>query len=171
MMKNKLFKMLLVVGLFAFVFTLFVIFNNVFVFAEEIENTANSGDAVDAANTLFNYIKTLNMDDIRAWVVGLFVKLGIDTTLIISCIIYIVRAKVKEAKQSAFYNELITKLDANNAKKIEEIAQSFDAKLEQLNNNFASTLKKQNVEKREEAKATVEKARAALSDIKMNLDE
>ena len=171
-MKNKLFKMFLIMGIFALVLALFFNASNLLVFAAESEEIANEAvENVEVTNTLFNWLQSLNMDDIRSWVAAIFVKLGIDTTLIISCVIYIVRAKIKEAKQTAFYNELLSKLDEKNAKKVEEIAQSFDAKLEKLNNDFSNILKKQNAEKREEAKATVDQARAALSDIKITLDE
>ena len=163
--------MLIAFSVMAVVLAFFFVFNTCVVFAAEAEETANTGDVVEATNTLFNWFKTINMDDIRAWFTGLLIKFGVDTTLIISALIYIVRSKVKEAKQTAFYKELIAKLDAENAAKIEEIMNNFDSKLEALNNNFIATIKKQNAEKREEAKANVDQAKAALDEIKIKLDE
>lgn len=166
-MKKNLIKLLVFMGVFGALFAFLFLFNTTLVFAEEVESETTT----EATNTLIEWIKNLSMDDIRAWLIAICSKLGIDTMLIVSTVIYVVRTKAKEARDSKFYKDLMAKMDEEYRKHIEDLMNQMDQKLESVNENVVGTIKKQNAEKREEAKATVDQAKAALSEIKISLDE
>ena len=165
-MKKNLIKLLVFMGVFGALFVFLFLFNTTMVFAAEAEP-----ETTEATNTLIEWIKNLSMDDIKAWLIAICSKLGIDTMLIVSTVIYVLRTKAKEARDSKFYKDLMAKMDEEYRKHVEDLMNQMDQKLESVNENVVGTIKKQNAEKREEAKATVDQAKAALSEIKISLDE
>ncbi len=179
----------------AFFFGAFALSSNVY--AEEVNNTesnttevveqeqkpetteSTSNEVADTTNDeeikedgqFVKWLKSLNMDDFRAWIIALFSYLGINFGLVVSMLIYFVRNKIREAKENKYYTDLISQLDAKHQKEIEDLMASFDEKLGELNTNVIDVIKKQNSEKREIAKNNVDEMRAALGEIKVNLDE
>lgn len=138
---------------------------------EDIIDSKEVEKIVDTANSFMAWVKQLDMQEVKTWIIAFMAKLGIDTALILSMLIYIVRSKLKEAKDSKFYKDLMAKMDAEHQKQIEDLIKSFDEKLQKLNSNVIDSIKKQNSEKRELAKNNVDEMRAALGEIKVNLDE
>ena len=55
-MKKRIVKMFIAFSLMAIVLAFFFVFNTCVVFAAEVEETANTGDAIEATNTLFNWL-------------------------------------------------------------------------------------------------------------------
>ncbi len=145
--------------------------------AEEAETTETTADTSDAEavgeqiNSLFNWFKKIDMDQVRVWFIAFIGKLVTDTGLILSMLIYFVKSKIKEGKESKYYNELISKLDAEHQKKLEEYLQLVDSKLEENNKAIAAQIKKQNSDERETAKANVDAMKSALEQVKVDLDE
>lgn len=171
MRKNSLIKFLVFTAVFAFICIFAFAFSNLAVYAEETVTEANEEVVTSNGNSVIEWIKALNMNDVRAYVAVLFAKLGIDTMLIVSTVVYILRARIKEARQSKLYNDTLAKMSAEHQAQIEKMAAEYDSKLEALNQSIVATIKKQNAEKREEALASVDQAKQALSEIKMSLDE
>ena len=126
---------------------------------------------VDTTNSFMAWVKQLDMKEVKTWIIALMGKLGIDTALVLYMLIYVVRSKLKEAKETQFYKDLMAKMSAEHQKEIEDLIKSFDEKLEKVNANVIESIKKQNSEKRELAKNNVDEMRAALGEIKVNLDE
>ena len=73
-------------------------------------------EATKEASNVVEWLKTWSIDDIKAWIVVLASKLGIDVTLLFTLAIALIRTKVREARTTEFYKELIAKLDAEHQK-------------------------------------------------------
>lgn len=139
--------------------------------AEATESGIDAEAIGEQVNSILNWLKSVNMDDVRGWLIALCAKLGIDTATLFAFLIYYVKSKAKEAKDSKFYQDLIAKLDAEHQQKVEEITGEFNEKLDVLANTLTDYIKKQNSEKRQEAQKNVDIMKDALSEVKVNLDE
>ena len=163
----------------AFIFA-FLISSNVY--AEEVETTntePTTQEQVNAAvdenqentNAIIEYFKTWTIGDIKGWIAAICAKLGIDTLTMLALFVYFIRAKVKEAHESEEHNKAMEKLSADHQKEIQDLEKAHEEQLEKVYNVLIDTIKKQNSEKREIAKNNVDEMRAALGEIKVNLDE
>ena len=173
---------------------LFVLFLGVNVNAEEVENTEpttqettdensevlNNEEETETnvveeiqeeTNSVFEYFKSWTASDIKAWIGVLATKLGIDTLTILGLVFYFIRAKVREAKQTEFYNELITKLDAEHQKKVEDLIAEFDSKLAEVQNAVIDTLNAQDEAKRQEAEQNLDTLKAQIENIKADIEK
>ena len=173
---------------------LFVLFLGVNVNAEEVENTEpttqettdensevlNNEEETETnvveeiqeeTNSVFEYFKTWTASDIKAWIGVLATKLGIDTLTILGLVFYFIRAKVREAKQTEFYNELIAKLDAEHQKKVEDLIAEFDSKLAEVQNAVIDTLNAQDEAKRQEAEQNLDTLKAQIENIKADIEK
>lgn len=173
---------------------LFVLFLGVNVNAEEVENTepttqettaensevsnneeeteTNVVDEIqEETNSVFEYFKSWTASDIKAWIGVLATKLGIDTLTILGLVFYFIRTKVREAKQTEFYNELITKLDAEHQKKVEDLIAEFDSKLAEVQNAVIDTLNAQDEAKRQEAEQNLDTLKAQIENIKADIEK
>ena len=173
---------------------LFVLFLGVNVNAEEVENTEpttqettdensevlNNEEETETnvveeiqeeTNSVFEYFKSWTASDIKAWIGVIATKLGIDTLTILGLVFYFIRAKVREAKQTEFYNELITKLDAEHQKKVEDLIAEFDSKLAEVQNAVIDTLNAQDEAKRQEAEQNLDTLKAQIENIKADIEK
>ena len=169
---------------------LFVLFLGVNVNAEEVENTEptttensetlNNEEETETnvveeiqeeTNSVFEYFKTWTASDIKAWIGVIATKLGIDTLTILGLVFYFIRAKVREAKQTEFYNELIAKLDAEHQKKVEDLIAEFDSKLAEVQNAVIDTLNAQDEAKRQEAEQNLDTLKAQIENIKADIEK
>lgn len=173
---------------------LFVLFLGVNVNAEEVENTepttqettTENSEALnneeetetnvveeiqEETNSVFEYFKSWTASDIKAWIGVLATKLGIDTLTILGLVFYFIRAKLREAKQTEFYNELITKLDAEHQKKVEDLIAEFDSKLAEVQNAVIDTLNAQDEAKRQEAEQNLDTLKAQIENIKADIEK
>lgn len=173
---------------------LFVLFLGVNVNAEEVENTepttqettTENSEALnneeetetnvveeiqEETNSVFEYFKSWTASDIKAWIGVLATKLGIDTLTILGLVFYFIRAKVREAKQTEFYNELITKLDTEHQKKVEDLIAEFDSKLAEVQNAVIDTLNAQDEAKRQEAEQNLDTLKAQIENIKADIEK
>lgn len=191
-MKKNLIKLFILGSVITFF--LFVLFLGVNVNAEEVENTEpttqettdensevlNNEEETETnvveeiqeeTNSVFEYFKSWTASDIKAWIGVLATKLGIDTLTILGLVFYFIRAKVREAKQTEFYNELITKLDAEHQKKVEELIAEFDSKLAEVQNAVIDTLNAQDEAKRQEAEQNLDTLKAQIENIKADIEK
>ncbi|MCR5112721.1 MAG: hypothetical protein K6A63_02160 [Acholeplasmatales bacterium] len=166
-MKNKFLKFMIFVGVVSTVLVLTLSFS---VFAAEGDATEAEATG-ESINTFLNWLKNLDMSQVRVWLGALIAKLVTDSGLILAMLIYFVKSKIKEAKTSTYYNELMSKMDEEYQKKIETILTDIEAKLDENSKTITTQIKKQNSEKRELAKANVDAMKDALSEVKVNLDE
>ena len=135
-----------------------------------VEST-ESNTTSDTKSDFYHWIKSVDFATIKNWAVAFIAKCGIDTSVLIVMLIYFVKTKLNEAKNNEKYQKFKEQLDAEHQKKIEEIETKFNEQLTKLNTILLDTIKKQNSEKREIAKNNVDEMRAALGEIKVNLDE
>ena len=105
------------------------------------------------------------------WIGVIATKLGIDTLTILGLVFYFIRAKVRESKQTEFYNELITKLDAEHQKKVEDLIAEFDSKLAEVQNAVIDTLNAQDEAKRQEAEQNLDTLKAQIENIKADIEK
>lgn len=172
MRKTSLIKFFITFFVVSFIFTIVCVLGVNALAAEEVVVEATPEESVvEATGSFVAWLKTLDAENIKAWIIGIIAKLGIDTAFIFSMLIYFVKMKVKEAKQSQFYNDLIAKMDADSQKKIEDITNGFVTKLEELESQVTNEIKKANSEERKLAKENVEKMKEALSEITIGLDK
>ena len=151
-MKNNLIKLFILGSVItSFLFVLFLGFN---VNAEEVENTEPTtqeqvNEVVDEVqentNEIIEYFKSWTMDDIKAWIGVIATKLGIDTLTILGLVFYFIRVKVRESRQTEFYKDLVTKMDAEHQKKVEDLIAEFDSKLEEVQKAVVDTLNHFNI--------------------------
>ena len=177
-MKKNLIKLFILGSVItSFLFVLFFGFN---VNAEEVENTEPTtqeqvnevvDDVQEETNSVFEYFKSWTASDIKAWIGVLAAKLGIDTLTILGLVFYFIRVKVRESRQTEFYKELITKLDAEHQKKVEDLIAEFDSKLEEVQNAVVDTLNAQDEAKRKEAEANLDTLKAQIEAIKTDIEK
>lgn len=117
------------------------------------------------------WIKSLDTDTVKGWIITLMAKLGIDTAVLFAMLIYFVKSKVKDAKTSKFYNDLIAKMDADHQKELEKVTNEFVEKLEALQDQVTNEIRKANSDERKQAKDNVDKMKAALNEITVELDK
>ena len=131
--------------------------------SQETTDTEESG--------LFAWFKDIDVETAKTWLIAFLAKAGIDTIIFLILLVHFIRNKIKENRESEKYSETMAKLNAQHQKEIEDLLDSIDAKLAINNETLTQTIKKQNSEKRELAKENVDTMRAALGEIKVNLDE
>ncbi len=193
MRKNTLIKLFVFIGfafmaLFAFIIP---------TWADEVEPTQTTTTAEEPATTTIDinpavsveietpedtetakedsafvkWIKSLNTDTVKGWIITLMAKLGIDTAVLFAMLIYFVKSKVKDAKTSKFYNDLISKMDAEHQKELEKVTNEFVTRLEELQAQVTNEIKKANSEERQQVKDDVAKMKAAMDEITISLDK
>ena len=185
-MKKNLIKLFILGSVItSFLFVLFLGFD---VNAEEVENTEPTtqettiktnvqevNEAVDEVqentNEIIEYFKGWTMDDIKAWIGVIATKLGIDTLTILGLVFYFIRVKVRESRQTEFYKELVTKMDAEHQKKVEDLIAEFDSKLEEVQNAVVDTLNAQDEAKRKEAEQNLDTLKAQIEAIKTDIEK
>jgi len=166
MKSNKLVKVFIgsMIATFIFVFA----FTFTSVFAAEGE-TAN--EEANAVKTAVEWIKTWSVDDLKGWIIGVFSFLGINALTFFGLAISLIRTKVREHKQSQFYQELIAKLDADHQKKVEDLIEKFNSKLDGVQESVNQTIESLDEKKKEEAKTNIEVLKKNLDEIKVELDK
>lgn len=193
MRKNTLIKLFVFIGfafmaLFAFIIP---------TWADEVEPTQTTTTAEEPATTTIDinpavsveietpedtetakedsafvkWIKLLDPDTVKGWIITLMVKLGFDTAVLFAMLIYFVKSKVKDAKTSKFYNDLISKMDAEHQKELEKVTNKFVTRLEELQAQVTNEIKKANSEERQQVKDDVAKMKAAMDEITISLDK
>ena len=177
-MKKNLIKLFILGSVItSFLFVLFLGFN---VNAEEVENTDPTtqeqvNEVVDEVqentNEIIEYFKSWTMDDIKAWIGVIATKLGIDTLTILGLVFYFIRVKIKEARQTEFYKDLVTKMDAEHQKKVEDLIAEFDSKLEEVQKAVVDTLNAQDEAKRIEAEQNLDTLKAQIEAIKTDIEK
>lgn len=136
----------------------------------EIE-TPEDTETTEEDSAFVKWIKSLDTDTVKGWIITLMAKLGIDTAVLFAMLIYFVKSKVKDAKTSKFYNDLISKMDAEHQKELEKVTNEFVTRLEELQAQVTNEIKKANSDERKQAKDNVDKMKAALNEITVELDK
>lgn len=128
-------------------------------------------EAIGAANSLYEYIKTLDMETVKGWITAIGAFLGIDVLTLIGIAIAWLRLKLKSIRESEAYKNALAKQSAEFQAKEEELAKEYDEKLENFQKTVLTEIKKQNNEKKQLAQNNVDLANAALSEITVELDK
>lgn len=128
-------------------------------------------EETEEESAFVKWIKSLDTDTVKGWIITLMAKLGIDTAVLFAMLIYFVKSKVKDAKTSKFYNDLISKMDAEHQKELEKVTNEFVTRLEELQAQVTNEIKKANSDERKQAKDNVDKMKAALNEITVELDK
>ena len=136
----------------------------------EIE-TPEETETAEEDSAFVKWIKSLDTDTVKGWIITLMAKLGIDTAVLFAMLIYFVKSKVKDAKTSKFYNDLISKMDAEHQKELEKVTNEFVTRLEELQAQVTNEIKKANSEERQQVKDDVAKMKAAMDEITISLDK
>lgn len=140
-------------------------FNSVLADGEEVK------EATGTAEKFIDWVKQLDMSAIRGYAVGIISYLSANFLLILGLAIKLVLGKTKQIKDQEFYQNLIAKMDAEHKKQMEEQAARFEAKLETISNAVTDEIKRQNSEKRINAKESVDQMRKHLDEINIELDK
>lgn len=167
-MKNnkRVWKLFILVSIFTLVLTLSLTLGFQAFAAEETAQTTQP-----ATEKFIDWVKNLDMSAIRGYAAGLIAYLSGNLLLILGLVIKIVLNKTKEIKTQEFYQNLIAKMDAEHQKKMEEQEARIENKLESISQAVTDELKRQNSEKRINAKESVEQMRKHLDDINIELDK
>ena len=171
-MKNnkRVWKLFILVSIFTLVLTVSLTLG-FSVFAAEEETAEATQEAAKTTEKFIDWVKNLDMSAIRGYATGLIAYLSANLLLILGLVIKIVLSKTQQIKNEKFYQDLMAKMDAEHQKKMEEQAASFENKLESISNAITDELKRQNSEKRINAKESVEQMRKHLDDINIELDK
>lgn len=198
-MKNKKFVKLFILGSVITSF-LFVLFFGVNVNAEEIEtpNTENETTEVvenetpttdeqtqeqeeqnqeqpveqtNNSNGFIEYFSGWSVDNVKAWVVGLIAKTGLDAGVLLVLVIYLLKLRIKNIKDSEKYQELKASLDAEHQKEVERIEKSFDDRLAEIQAYIVDYVKQQDEAKKEEIKGNIATLKTQLDNIKADIEK
>ena len=124
----------------------------------------------DIAN-FYDWLKSLDMSAIRGYAAGVIAYLSANILVIIALVIKLALGRGREVKDNKYYQELTAKMDEEHKKQMQRLADEFTKELESIEQAVTDELKRQNTEKRLEAKESVEKMKGALDKIGLDLDK
>ena len=165
MKKNTFIKVLIGVAATSFILVM------AFLVAGITHAEETTQEATQEASNVVDWLKTWSIDDIKAWIVVLASKLGIDVTLLFTLAIALIRTKVREARTTEFYKELIAKLDAEHQKKVEDMILEFDEKLAKVEATVTDSIKMLDEKKRKEADDEIAVLKNKLEEIKIETEK
>jgi len=167
-MKNKrVWKLFILVSIFTLVLTVSLTLGfSVFAAEEETTQTAQP-----ATEKFIDWVKNLDMSAIKGYAAGLIAYLSANLLVILGLAIKLVLGKAQQIKNEQFYKELEAKMSEEHKKQMQELADGFTKELESINQTIVDELKRQNSEKRINAKESVEQMRKHLDDINIELDK
>ena len=166
MKKNSLLKKLFIT---LFVFTL--VFGITLISLNTFAATEETAEATSTVEKLVDWLKTVNMADFKAWIIGLCSYFGLSLGTFLFIGIKLVMAKSQSVKQEKFYQELTAKMDEEHKKQMNELVDSFNKKLAESDQAMKDYIKSQNSEKRQQIKSDVDRVKQALGEIDVTLDE
>lgn len=166
MKSNKLLKFFIGGMITSFLFVLAFTFTSVF--AAEGETASEEQGAIQTA---IEWLKTWSIDDLKGWIIGVFSFLGINTTIILTLAIALIRGKITKINDSKFYKELEAKLNAEHQKKMEDFIKSVDDKLSENQQLLIDQMNKLDEKKKAEAQANIEVLKTQLEDIKIDVEK
>lgn len=180
-MKTKnIVKIFLGVFITSFIFVLSFMFVGV-AHAEEVATatatatTQTTEQAVEQTKTTIqtaiDFLKNLKAEDVKGWIVAIFVKFGLDTGILLTLAIALVRTKLSNVSNSKMYQELEAKLTAEHQKEMKELIKEFDNKLEEVNNNVTDSIKQLDEEKRKEAESDIAVLKDKLAQLKTDVEK
>ena len=171
-MKNnkRVWKLFILVSIFTLVLTVSLTLG-FSVFAAEEETAEATQEVTKTTEKFIDWVKNLDMSAIKGYAAGIIAYLSGNLLLILGLAIKLVLGKTQQIKNEKFYQDLMAKMDAEHKKQMEEQAASFENKLESISNAITDELKRQNSEKRINAKESVEQMRKHLDDINIELDK
>lgn len=179
-MKNKIVKLFILGSVItSFLFVLFFGFNvNAEENAEPQEETTQevvepTQEEVkeEETNGFIEYFKDWKVEDIKAWVVVIMSKLGIDAATLLVLVIYIIRLRLKNIKEDEKYQALKTKLDVEHQKQVEDLMNEFNEKLAEIQASVIDTIKAQDEAKKEEIKGNISVLKNQLDNIKADIEK
>jgi hypothetical protein len=185
-MKNKIVKLFILGSVItSFLFVLFFGFN---VNAEEapttdetptqevveeevevVEETPTKQE--EEINGFIEYFKSWKVEDIKAWVILIASKLGVDAVSLLVLVIYIIRLRLKNIKEDEKYQALKTKLDVEHQKQVEDLMNEFNEKLAEIQASVIDTIKAQDEAKKEEIKGNIATLKNQLDNIKADIEK
>ena len=168
-MKNnkRVWKLFILVSIFTLVLTVSLTLG-FSVFAAEEETTQATQPATEK---FIDWVKNLDMSAIKGYAAGLIAYLSANLLVILGLAIKIILGKTQQIKNEKFYQELEAKMSEEHKKQMQELADGFTKELESINQTIVDELKRQNSEKRINAKESVEQMRKHLDDINIELDK
>lgn len=175
-MKTKnIVKIFLGVFITSFIFVLSFMFVGV-AHAEEVATATEEAEQVaeqtkTAIQTAIDWLKSFSADDIKGWFIAFCVKFGVDTSILLTLAIALIRTKVNKVSQEKLYQDLIAKLDAQHQEKVEQLIKEFDSKLEEVNNNVTASIKELDEEKRKEAESDIAVLKDKLAQLKTDVEK
>lgn len=175
-MKTKnIVKIFLGVFITSFIFVLSFMFVGV-AHAEEVATATEEAEQVaeqtkSAIQTAIDWLKSFSADDIKGWFIAFISKFVLDTGILLTLAIALIRTKVNKVSQDKLYQDLITKLDAQHQEKVEQLIKEFDSKLEEVNNNVTASIKELDEEKRKEAESDIAVLKDKLAQLKTDVEK
>ena len=174
-MKTKtIVKVILGVLITSFIFVLSFMITGV-CHAEEVEAVEEAVENVEATQTTIQtaieWLKSFSADDIKGWFIAFCVKFGIDTTILLTLAIALIRVKLGHISQEKLYQDLIAKLDAQHQEKVEQLIKEFDTKLEEVNKNVVDSINQLDDEKRKEAESDIAVVKDKLTQLKAEIEK
>ena len=167
-MKNKrVWKLFTLISIFTLVLTVSLTLG-FSVFAAEEETAQATQPATDK---FIDWVKNLDMSAIKGYAAGLIAYLSANLLVILGLAIKLILGKAQQIKNEKFYQELEAKMSEEHKKQMQELADGFTKELESISNAVTDELKRQNSEKRINAKESVEQMRKHLDDINIELDK
>lgn len=173
-MKNnkRVWKLFILISIFTLVLTLSLTLGFSVFAAEETTQTPEATQEVAKTTEKFiDWVKNLDMSAIKGYAAGLIAYLSANLLVILGLAIKLVLGKTQQIKNEKFYQELEAKMSEEHKKQMQELTDGFTKELESINQTIVDELKRQNSEKRINAKESVEQMRKHLDDINIELDK
>lgn len=180
MKKNTLIKILTVVLTTTFILVLSFMFVGV-AHAEEVATatatatTQTTEQAVEqtksAIQTAIDWLKSFSADDIKGWFIAFISKFVLDTGILLTLAIALIRTKLNKVSEDKLYQDLIAQLDAQHQEKVEQLIKEFDNKLEEVNNNVTASIRQLDEEKRKEAESDIAVLKDKLAQLKTEVEK
>lgn len=138
---------------------------------EETTETTEQEEVKKDIQTAFDWLKQIDAESVKGWLVAFVVTVGVAALIIAVLVVALILAKTKNYKQTELYNQVVTKMDAEHQKKMEEKADEFNKGLAGLQETLKQEIVKLDDEKKEVARNNIAILKTNLDDIKEDLEK
>lgn len=138
---------------------------------EEVVEDKEEKSLLETAEFIIKFLQNTNIESVKTRFYSLLAGLGIDFTLLGILIVWLIKLKVKQFRSSENWQELKAKLDVKHQQEMEQKADEYEEKLDEVKNILLEQIKSLDDEKKKVAANNIALLKDNLQDIKEDLEK
>lgn len=138
---------------------------------EEVVEDKEEKSLLETAEFIIKFLQNTNIESVKTRFYSLLAGLGIDFTLLGILIVWLIKLKVKQFRSSENWQELKAKLDVKHQQEMEQKADEYEEKLDEVKNILLEQIKSFDDEKKKVAANNIALLKDNLQDIKEDLEK